>query len=253
MSTYETLLVECTDDVLLVTLNRPEKMNAINRRMIDEIRSVLSDHRCSPPGTMILTGAGEKCFAAGADIAELLERRAGDALANINGSLFDEVARFPAPTIAAIRGVALGGGLELALACDLRVCGRGSLLGQPEVSLGILPAAGATVRLPRLVGHALARELIFTGVRIPAQRAYEIGLVNRVVEDVQVLDEARALAASINRNSREAVRWAKAALDLQTDEGDGGFAKMAQSILFESEEKRRRMTAFLEKQKSRGA
>lgn len=252
MPTYETLLVDETDGVLLVTLNRPEKFNAINRLMVDEIRTVLNDHRGSPPAAMIFTGAGEKSFAAGADIAELLERKAADALANINGSLFDEVARFPAPTIAAIRGVALGGGLELALACDLRVCGKGSLLGQPEVSLGILPGAGATVRLPRIVGQALARELIFTGARIPAQRAYEIGLVNRVVEDARVLDEARALAASIQKNSREAVRWAKAALDQQTDQGDGGFAKMAQSILFESDEKRRRMTAFLEKQKSRG-
>ena len=244
---YKTILVESREVATILTLNRPEQFNAINQEMVDEIHHLLTSLRRELPSVLVITGAGGKAFAAGADIKELRDRRSGDALANINGGLFDAIARFPAPTIAAIQGYALGGGLELALACDLRVCGRGSRLGQPEVSLGIIPGAGATTRLPRLVGPALAKELIFTGAKIRADRAYEIGLVNRVVDDGTELEVALELGAQIHRNSREAILWAKSALNQANDVGDGGAAMMAQYRLFESDDKHRRMTAFIEK------
>jgi enoyl-CoA hydratase len=158
----------------------------------------------------------------------------------------------PFPTIAAIRGFCLGGGCELALSCDLRVAGEGSKFGQPEVSLGIVPGAGATYRLPRLVGVGKARELIFTGRILDAAEAHRIGLVNQVVPDADVQAAARALAAEILKQDPLAVRFAKLLFRLDGGSRPGaGFLgeAMAQAVLFESEEKHRRMTAFLDRKK----
>lgn len=252
----DTLLLEMRDPgIALCTFNRPEKRNALSQEMVDDLRSLLQwlggreDTRC-----LVFTGS-EKSFVAGADIAELRARGRMDALRRINSRLFREIETFALPTIAAIRGHALGGGCELALACDLRICGRGAKLGQPEVGLGILPGAGATYRLPRLVGPGLARELIFTGRIVEAEEAHRIGLVNSVVDDDRVVAAAVEMGASIARNGALAVRLAKQAL-LQAGEGsiEAGMAleSTSQAVLFEDEEKKRRMTAFLEKRASRG-
>ncbi len=237
------------------TFNRPEVHNALNLDMVRDIRRVLHDLHLQPEvRVLIFTGAGEKAFISGADIAELRERSRVDAFRRINNSLFREIEQFPAPTIAALRGWALGGGCELAMACDLRVAGAGAKLGQPEVALGIIPGAGATYRMPKLIGLGRARELIFTGRILTATDALDIGLVNRVVPDDDVLTAAHELAAEIAKNSNTAVRLAKLALNASPElSTDAGLAleTMIQAVLFEDGEKYRRMTDFLERKKAR--
>ncbi|MCZ6695199.1 MAG: enoyl-CoA hydratase-related protein [Acidobacteria bacterium] len=246
--------LETGSGIAIVTLNRPRARNAIDARTIDELHAVL-DHLAESDTTrvLVLTGAGREAFAAGADIRELLKRRAGDALRGINSGLFLKLENFPMPTIAAIRGHALGGGLELALACDLRISGTSARFGQPEVGLGIIPAAGATLRLPRIIGMGRAREMILTGNIIDAEEAYRIGLVNRIVDDDDVLDEARAVAASIARKGPLALRVAKLALSASAYGAEAGHAaeRLGQGILFESEDKNEGMTAFLERRRPR--
>lgn len=251
---YETILVDVADDVATITLNRPELRNAINLRMTEEVHDALGAlSRQDEVKALVLTGAGGKAFAAGADIAELLERTHEDALRSINSALFKRVEDFARPTIAAIQGYALGGGCELALACDLRIAGESARFGQPEVSLGIMPGAGATYRLPRLVGLGRAKELIFTGAIIDAREAERIGLVNRVVADDAVLAEALLLAKKIAGQSALAVRLAKMTMN-QVARGANvsEVEAVAQAVLFESEDKRRRMSDFLEKRRTKG-
>lgn len=239
--------------VAVLTLNRPEVRNAIDLQMVEEIHDALTSLAPRDDvGALVITGAGEKAFAAGADIAELLERTRKDALLAINSALFKRVEEFPRPTIAAVRGFALGGGSELALACDIRIVGESARFGQPEVSLGILPGAGATYRLPRLVGLGRAKELIFTGAIIDAREAERIGLANRVVPDAQVLEEAVGLGRKIAQQAPLAVRLAKIVLNA----GARGASmteveSIAQAILFESEEKRQRMTDYLERRRAK--
>jgi enoyl-CoA hydratase len=252
MNDFQTIRIDVGDDgVVVCTFDRPSVHNALNEEMVDEIHSFLhSAARRDDISAVVFTGAGEKAFLAGVDIRELLERTAADALRRINTTLFRSVEQFPLPTIAAIRGYALGGGLEFAMACDLRVCGEGSKLGQPEVSLGIIPAAGATYRLPRIVGLGRAKELVYTGRIIDAAEALSIGLVNRMVPDDQVLDAARELARTITGNGRLAVRLAKVSLNTAPEIGtDAAMAleSASQAILFDDDEKKRRMTAFLNK------
>ena len=253
---YETILLDVdSNGVALLTLNRPEVRNALNLEMVEDIRRALVELASRDDvRALIFTGAGGKAFLSGADIAELRDRKRADALQRINAGLFREVEQFPAPTIAAIQGWALGGGCELAIACDLRVAGESAKLGQPEVALGIIPAAGGTYRLPRLVGLGKARELVYTGRIIDAAEAERIGLVNRVVPDDEMLESARALAGEIAKNSALAVRFAKASLnagvEMPTDVAIQ-LESTAQAILFEDDEKMRRMTAFLEKRKEK--
>ncbi len=250
---YNTLLIsEPTSDVVQCTFNKPKSRNALDLEMVGEIRSLLGRLQQRPNlGALIFSG-NEKSFISGANIAELRDRGQEDALNRINSALFREIEQFPYPTIAAIRGYALGGGCELAMACDIRVCGRSAKLGQPEVALGIIPGAGATYRLPRLVGPGMARELIYTARILSGADAHQIGLVNRVVEDSEVLDAAWALGEEISKNSSLAVRFAKLALNNATESSTEvcmAFESTSQAILFEDEEKKRRMTAFLEKTK----
>jgi enoyl-CoA hydratase len=254
MSSYATIKLETREGgVALLTLDRPEVRNAINLAMVEEIHDALTDLAAREDVlALVLTGAGTKAFASGADIAELLERTQKDALLAINSSLFRRIEEFPRPTIAAVRGYALGGGCELALACDIRVAGETARFGQPEVSLGILPGAGATYRLPRLVGTGRARELIFTGRAIDAREAERIGLVNRVVPDERVLDEALAIARGIAEHAPLAVRLSKIALNAAARGASlGELESIAQAVLFESDDKKRRMADFLEKKRAR--
>lgn len=254
---FERTLVDfgAENGVATITLNRPEVRNAIDQETISEMHRALdqlaSEDRIS---ALIVTGAGDQAFAAGADIAQLRDRNRADAFKAINSTLFKKLEEFPFPTIAAVRGFALGGGCELAMACDLRVAGESARFGQPEVSLGIVAGAGALERLPRLVGVGKAKELLFTGAIIDAQEALRIGLVNRVVEDDKVMDEAMALARQIQKNDRLAVRLSKLSINSTARANDQvGLAidAIAQAVCFDSEEKHRRMTAFLDRKKKK--
>lgn len=248
------ILADLHDGVLTLTLNRPDKLNALDQAMVDALHAALDRYGADPSvRAVVLTGAGDRAFAAGADVAQLRERRAADALSAINAGLFEKLARFAAPTIAAVRGFALGGGCELAVACDLRVAGQSARFGQPETGLGILAAAGATWRLPALIGLGRARELLFTGRLVDADEALRIGLVNRVVADAEVLAAAHELARLIAANDPLATRLTKQAIQLV--EGDQQqlrqFVSAAQAICFDSPEKRRRMDVFLERKQRR--
>ncbi|MFQ5844946.1 MAG: enoyl-CoA hydratase/isomerase family protein [Planctomycetota bacterium] len=255
MTSYTTILVDIEERLATVTFNRPEKRNAIDVTMVNELHDVLDGFVADGEvRACVFTGAGGKAFVAGADIGQLRERTAADALDAINATLFDRIESLPFPTVAAIRGYALGGGCELAMACDLRVAGQGTRLGQPEVALGIIPAGGGTQRLPRLVGLGRAKDLILTGRIIDAAEAHRIGLVNRVVPDGDVLDAARELAGTILQQGPLAVRLAKQALNASGRAG-GDVAllleQISQAVLFDSEDKRERMTAFLEKRRKK--
>ncbi|MFT7625325.1 MAG: enoyl-CoA hydratase/carnithine racemase [Myxococcota bacterium] len=257
MTEYNTIRLERSDaDVALLTFNRPEVRNALSHEMVDDIRSGLDSLAGTGVRALILTGAGGKAFISGADISELRDRRRDAAFRRINTALFRELELFEAPTIAAIQGFALGGGCELAMACDLRIAGQGARFGQPEVSLGIIPGAGGTYRLPRLVGIGRARELIFTGRIIDAREALDIGLVEKVVPDDEVLESAYALAAQIAANSPIAVRMAKTVLNSNGEmSADVAMALEAttQAVLFEDPGKFERMTAFLDRKAARKA
>jgi enoyl-CoA hydratase len=236
--------------IAIVTLNRPEVRNAIDLEMVQALGAAFDGLAADPEvRAVILTGAGGKAFAAGADIAQLKTRGVGDALLRINAGLFRRVEEHPTPVIAAVQGFALGGGCELAMACDLRIAGRSARFGQPEVGLGIFPGAGAVQRLPRLVGLGRAKELIFTGRILDAGEAERIGLVNRVVEDDEVLAEARATALAIARHGALAVQISKLALNAsgRSDPAFDTLDALGQAVLFESPEKHARMQAFLER------
>lgn len=243
--------VEIRETTAILTLDAPEKRNAIDLDMVQGLHTVLDRLGMRDDiAVLVLTGAGGKAFAAGADIAQLRERRATDALASINSSVFKRIEDFPLPSIAAVRGYALGGGCELAMACDLRIAGHSARMGQPEVGLGIIPAAGGTYRLPRLVGLGKARELIYTGRIIDAAECLRIGLVNEVIADEEVLPRALAVAAEIAAHGRMAVRLAKATMNALARPGEAAaisIESIAQALLFDSEDKQRRMTEFLDR------
>jgi enoyl-CoA hydratase/carnithine racemase len=249
---FETIVVSHSPEGWAeVQLNRPAVRNAINRRMADELTAALTELAgAAAVRGLILHGAGGKAFVAGADISELLVRNVDDALGAINARVFQLVEDFPWPVIAAINGYALGGGCELALACDIRLASPDAQFGQPEVKLGIIPGAGAPHRLTRTVGTGLARELIFTGRLVGADEAFRCGLVNRVV--ASPLDTAREMMREILKNSSLAVRLAKVALNASVNTVDRRSTMveyLSQGILFESEDKKTRMKAFLEKKK----
>lgn len=239
-----------TDGVGHLELNRPEVRNAINRELIDALHETLDGWaERDDLRAVVLSGAGGKAFAGGADIAELKERTHREAFFGINQRLFQKLEDFPRPVIAAIDGYALGGGLELALSCDLRVASKTAKVGMPEVSLGIFPGAGGTWRLPRVVGFGHAKELIFTGRILDAEEAFSYGLFERLV-DADALSIAKDIAQQIAKNSPLAVQVAKVSLNaLARQTNAEPVERLAQALLFDSAEKRERMTAFLEKKK----
>lgn len=240
---YSTLAVEHTDDHVIVRLDRPDKRNAIDQSMVDELHAVCAELE-QAPRSMLLTGGTDGIFAAGADIGQLRDRTSSDALRAINSGVFERIRRLPMPTVAAIDGPALGGGAELAYACDIRLCTTRSFFGQPEARLGIIAGAGATWRLPALVGESLAKELLFTGRRMPAEEALRAGLVSDVVEPEALLERAEKLLADIAKAAPVALRLTKLAVNA----GDAAHPHVelaAQALLFDSEEKHDRMTRFL--------
>lgn len=239
-----------TDGIGHLELNRPEVRNAINRELIDALHATLDSWaERDDLRAVVLSGAGGKAFAGGADIAELKERTHREAFFGINQRLFQKLEDFPRPVIAAIDGYALGGGLELALSCDLRVASKSAKVGMPEVSLGIFPGAGGTWRLPRVVGFGHAKELIFTGRILDAEEAFSYGLFERLV-DTDALSIAKDIAQQIAKNSPLAVQVAKVSLNALARQSNAEpVERLAQALLFDSVEKRERMTAFLEKKR----
>lgn len=246
--------VEREDGVAVLTVDRQEKLNALDRQVVEEIGQALLELEADGPRAIVVTGAGERAFIAGADI------RAMSVMDPIEAKRFSEIGhaamalldRTPVPTIAAVNGFALGGGCEVALACDIRIAAENATFGFPEVGLGILPGMGGTQRLPRLLGPALAKELIFTGRRLGAREAGEIGLVNRVVAEGTALNVARELAAEISANGPLAVRHAKSAANraLDVDLVSGLEYEADQfALLFATEDAREGMNAFGEKRK----
>jgi enoyl-CoA hydratase len=241
-------------NVATLTIDRQEKLNALDPQVVEEIGQALLDLEAEGPRAIVVTGAGERAFIAGADIGAMSVMRPLEAkrFSEIGHAAMALLDRSPIPTIAAVNGFALGGGCEVALACDIRVAAENATFGFPEVGLGILPGMGGTQRLPRLIGPALAKELIFTGRRISAEEAREIGLVNRVVAEGEALDVARELADEISANGPLAVRHAKAAANrsLDVDLVSGLEYEADQfALLFATEDAREGMTAFSEKRR----
>jgi enoyl-CoA hydratase len=205
------------DGVVLVTLNQPP-MNPLSQATLAALATVADDLRADPAvKAVVVTGAGEKAFAAGADINEFGDRATARTIEVGFRKAFDAVAAIPRPVIAAVRGYALGGGLELALACDFRVAGEKSRLGQPEILLGIIPGAGGTQRLPRLVGPAHAKRMIFSGHQVHGPEALAIGLVDEVVPDHEVLEAALHWAETLAKGAVVAMGHAKRAIDQGLD------------------------------------
>ncbi len=245
--------VDVDGQIATLTIDRPAVRNALNLETVNEFHEALRALATNPDvGVLIITGAGEEAFVSGADINDIRARTLGDGLAAINSSLFSAVERFPRPTIAAVNGYALGGGCELALACDIRIASERATFGQPELNLGIIPGAGATHRLPRIVGLGRAKHLVLTGESIDAARALEIGLVTALAPPAELLPRARELAGRILRLGPLAARLAKLSLNASARvDLDSGLLieTLAQAICYDSEDKQEGTTAFLEKRK----
>jgi enoyl-CoA hydratase len=240
--------------VAFLTVNRPEARNALSGETVEEMHRALEEARQARVTVLVVTGAGDKAFVSGADIRSIRARGRDDALASINSRLMTAVETHDAVTIAAVNGYALGGGCELALACDLRIASDTAIFGLPEPSLGIIPGAGGTQRLPRIVGLGRAKEMILTGARWDASQALAYGLVSEVVPAAELGAAARRLAARVLVLGPLAVRLAKMALNASTQMPLGAglvYESTAQAITFGSADKEEGTSAFLEKRPPR--
>jgi enoyl-CoA hydratase len=240
--------------VAFLTVNRPEARNALSGETVEEMHRALEEARRARVTVLVVTGAGDKAFVSGADIRSIRARGRDDALASINSRLMTAVETHDAVTIAAVNGYALGGGCELALACDLRIASDTAIFGLPEPSLGIIPGAGGTQRLPRIVGLGRAKEMILTGARWDASQALAYGLVSEVVPAAELEAAARRLAARVLALGPLAVRLAKMALNASTQMPLGAglvYESTAQAITFASADKEEGTSAFLEKRPPR--
>jgi enoyl-CoA hydratase len=251
------LLVEREGPVLTLRINRPAKRNALNANVLRGLREACDAARRDASLRVVIVTGGEQVFAAGADIGEFA---AAPGVANAYRSseerarTWDALARLPQPTIAAVAGYALGGGCELAMACDLRLAADTAIFGQPEIKLGLIPGAGGTQRLPRLVGLARAKELVFFGEPIDAQEAYRIGLVNRVVPADRLLTEARAWAERLAALPPVALALAKRAIDAGASAplpAALDLEQMAFAALFGTADEQEGVAAFLERRPPR--
>lgn len=250
---YSNLLISISEGVATVTLNRPQALNALNKDLLQDLNGFLDEAATNQSiRVIILTGSGEKSFVAGADIKEFSDFNAaeGEALARIGQEkVFNKIEHFHKPILAAINGFALGGGLELAMAAHFRIASDNARLGLPEVTLGLIPGYGGTQRLPQLVGKGNAAQMIFSAEMITAQRALEIGLVNEVLPQEELLQRAQKIAQKIAGNSATALSKAIEAINLSgTKEGfETEIKNFGQ--LFQTEDFNEGVTAFLEKRK----
>jgi enoyl-CoA hydratase len=242
----EAVRIEEQVDRVVITLDRPEQRNAIDQQMVRELHDVCATLEREPRIALWVGEGGT--FAAGADIAQLRERRRDDALRGINSGLFDRVRRLPMPTIALLDGYALGGGAELAYACDFRIGSPSVKIGNPETGLGILAAAGASWRLAELVGEPLAKEILLAGRILDADEARDVRLLNDIVPADELLAAGHALADRIARQGALAVRLTKSVFHAPR-EAHPLIDDLAQAVLFETQDKHDRMTAFLERRK----
>ncbi len=240
----------------VITINRPQALNALNSQVLEELEETFKAVDLETTRALILTGAGEKSFVAGADIGEMssLSKAEGEAFGKKGNDIFRFIETFPIPVIAAVNGFALGGGCEISMSCDIRICSENAIFGQPEVGLGITPGFGGTQRLARIIGVGMAKQLIYTARNIKAEQAKAIGLVNDVYPQEELLDQAKKLASIIAANAPIAVRNCKKAIN------DGLDADMDQAIVieeklfgdcFETEDQKAAMANFLEKDKEK--
>ena len=250
----EFITYEVEGQIGIITINRPKALNALNSAVLDELDKTLDAVDQEAIRCLILTGAGEKSFVAGADIGEMstLTKAEGEAFGKKGNDVFRKLATFPIPVIAAVNGFALGGGCEISMSCDIRICSENAVFGQPEVGLGITPGFGGTQRLARIVGTGKAKEMIYGARNIKAEEAYRIGLVNNVYPAEELMPAAKKLASTIARNAPIAVRNCKRAIN------EGMQVDMDQAIVieeklfgscFETCDQKEGMNAFLEKRK----
>lgn len=250
----EFVLYEQKGAVGILTISREKALNALNSAVLEELDATLDAVNLDEVRCLILTGAGQKSFVAGADIGEMssLTKAEGEAFGKKGNDVFRKLETFPIPVIAAINGFALGGGCEISMSCDIRICADNAVFGQPEVGLGITPGFGGTQRLARLVGAGMAKQMIYTGRNIKADEALRIGLVNAVYSQEELMPAAEKMAAGIAKNAPIAVRNCKKAindgLDVDMDEALVIEEKLFGDC-FESYDQKEGMAAFLEKRK----
>lgn len=253
---YQTIRYEKKENIGIITINRPEALNALNSTVISELEQVITEvEKDESLGCMILTGEG-RSFVAGADIGEQypMDVAAGRKWGQRGSAIFRRIEKLEIPTIAAVNGFALGGGCEIAMSCDIILASEKAKFGQPEVGLGITPGFSGTQRLPRRVGVAKAKELIFSGKMIKADEAKEIGLVNAVYAPEELMDGAIEMAKSFTVNAPIAVKYAKACIDrgMQMDIDDGiGLENELFAMCFATADQKEGMSAFLEKRKEK--
>ena len=252
---YENILIEIENNIATVTVNRPTKLNALNKETIDDLHKAFKNlGKNKEVKVIVLTGSGEKAFVAGADIAEFSNfsiEKGTELAAKGQEKLFDFIENLKTPVIAAVNGFALGGGLELAMACHFRVASENAKMGLPEVSLGLIPGYGGTQRLPQLVGKGRAMEMIMTAGMIPADEAYRAGLVNHVVPQAELLEFCYGIAQRIMKNSPAAIGKAIKAVNANFKEGKNGYETEIKAFgkCFGTSDFKEGTSAFLEKRK----
>ena len=248
---FENILFERKKNLRLITINRPERHNAISLATLNELEQAL-DLASSDENTKVIciTGAGNKSFASGSDLKEVKDRDLKKALEPIIQGLADKMERTPKPIVAAINGICMGGGLEVALGCDLRVATPNAIFATPEGKLGIIPGGGATARLPRIVGRGWGMEMLLMGENIDADRALQIGLVTRIVPEEQLIPEVQKMAQNLANFAPFVPRTIKAIVNFGMESSLAGalmFEKYAQGALVQTEDKQEGISAFLEK------
>lgn len=246
--------VETQGAVAVVTIDRPKALNALNSAVLAELDAALDAVDLAAVRCLILTGAGEKSFVAGADIGEMstLTKAEGEAFGKKGNDVFRKLETLPIPVIAAVNGFALGGGCEISMSCDIRICSDNAVFGQPEVGLGITPGFGGTQRLARLVGPGMAKQMIYTARNIKADEALRIGLVNAVYPLAELMPAAKKMAAGIAKNAPIAVRNCKKAINEGLEAGMDEAVVIEEKLFgdcFESYDQKEGMAAFLEKRK----
>ena len=252
----EFVLYEVKGATGIITINRERALNALNSTVLEELDQTLDAVNLEEVRCLILTGAGQKSFVAGADIGEMsnLTKAEGEAFGKKGNDVFRKLETFPIPVIAAINGFALGGGCEIAMSCDIRICSDNAVFGQPEVGLGITPGFGGTQRLPRLVGAGMAKQLIYTGRNIKADEAFRIGLVNAVYTQEELMPAAEKMAAGIAKNAPIAVRNCKKAINDGLDVDMDAAIVIEEKLFgacFETEDQKYGMAFFLDKNKDK--